>query len=164
MTMSSHNLYVQGVDGTLKPASSEQVLAAAHRVLAHRVRRGASLTSPQKVREYLTVRLGHLDYEMFGIILVDRRHRVIEYVELFRGTIDGAVVYTREIVKLALDKGAAACLLFHNHPTAVNEPSHADELITTRVRDALALIEVRTLDHLIVGAGGVLSMAEKGLL
>jgi DNA repair protein RadC len=164
MTMSSHNLYVQGADGTLKPASTEQILAAAHRVLAHRVRRGASLTSPQKVREYLTVRLGHLDYEMFGVILTDRRHRVIEYVELFRGTIDGASVHPREIVKLALDKGAAACLLVHNHPSAVNEPSHADEFITTRVRDALALIDVRTLDHLIVGAGGVLSMAEKGLL
>jgi DNA repair protein RadC len=155
MTMSSHNLYVQNVDGTLKPASSEQVLTAAHRV---------SLTSPQKVREYLTVRLGNLDYEMFGVILTDRRHRVIEYVELFRGTIDGASVHPREIVKLALDKGAAACLLFHNHPSAVNDPSQADELITNRVRDALALIEVRTLDHLIVGAGGVLSMAEKGLL
>jgi DNA repair protein RadC len=164
MTMSSHNLYVQHLDGTLKLASSEQILAAAHRVLAHRVRRGASLTSPQKVREYLTVRLGHLDYEMFGIILTDRRHRVIEYVELFRGTIDGASVHPREIVKLALDKGAAACLLFHNHPSAVNEPSQADEFITTRVKEALALIDVRTLDHLIVGAGGVLSMAERGLI
>ena len=162
--MASHNLYVQGVDGTLKIASTEQILAEAHRVLAHRVRRGAPLTSPQKVREYLTVRLGHLDYEMFGIILTDRRHRVIEYVELFRGTIDGASVHPREIVKLALDKGAAACLLFHNHPSAVNEPSQADEFITTRVKEALALIDVRTLDHLIVGAEGVLSMAERGLL
>jgi DNA repair protein RadC len=87
--------------------------------------------------------------------LLDRRHRVIEYVELFRGTIDGASVRPREIVKLALDKGAAACLLFHNHPSAVNEPSHADEFITTRVRDALALIDVRTLDHILGGTCSV---------
>src|ERR1700722_13745799 len=162
--MSNHNLFVRGADGAVEPASSQQILAAARQVLAHRVRRGAALTSPHKVREYLSMRLGFLDYEIFAVILLDRRHRVIEYVELFRGTIDGASVHPREIVKLALEKGAAACLLFHNHPSAVNEPSHADEFITTRVRDALALIDVRTLDHLIVGAGGVLSMAEKGLL
>jgi len=111
--MSNHNLFIHGADGACEPASSQQILAAARHVLAHRVRRGASLDSPQKVREYLTVRLGHLDHEIFGVILADQRHRVIEYVELFRGTIDGASVHPREVVKLVLDKGAAVCLLYH---------------------------------------------------
>jgi DNA repair protein RadC len=114
--MSNHNLFAHGADGAVEPASNQQILAAARQVLAHRVRRGASLKSPHKMREYLTVRLGYLDYEMFGVILLDKRHRVIEYVELFRGTIDGASVHPREVVKLVLDKGAAACLLVHNHP------------------------------------------------
>lgn len=114
--MSNHNLFVRGADGAVEPASSQQILAAARQVLAHRVRRGAALTSPHKVREYLSMRLGFLDYEIFAVILLDRRHRVIEYVELFRGTIDGASVHPREIVKLALEKGASACLLIHNHP------------------------------------------------
>jgi DNA repair protein RadC len=163
-TMSNHNLFINGADGAADPASSEQILAAARQILAHRVRRGASLDSPQKVREYLTVRLGHLDHEIFGVILADQRHRVIEYVELFRGTIDGASVHPREVVKLALEKGAAACLLVHNHPSTVQDQSHADELITKRLIQALALIDVRVLDHLIVAGGSVFSFAEKGLI
>jgi len=116
------------------------------------------------VREYLTMRLGHLDHEVFGILLADQRYRVIEYVELFRGTIDGASVYPREVVKLALEKGAAACVLLHNHPSGVKDQSQADELITKRVAAALALIDVRVLDHLIVAGDSVLSFAESGLL
>jgi DNA repair protein RadC len=107
--------------------------------------------------------LGHLDHEVFGIILADQRHRVIEYVELFRGTIDGASVYPREVVKLALEMGAAACVLIHNHPSGVKDQSHADELITKRVAAALALIEVRVLDRIVAGAE-ILSFAEQGLL
>jgi DNA repair protein RadC len=149
--MSNHDLFIHGADGAPEPATPEQILAAARQVLAHRVRRGASLSSPQKVREYLTVRLGHLDHEVFGIILADQRHRVIEYVELFRGTIDGASVYPREVVKLALEKGAAACVLLHNHPSGVKDQSQADELITKRVAAALALIDVRVLDHVLGG-------------
>jgi|ERR1700722_5788312 DNA repair protein RadC len=162
--MSNHNLFVRGADGAVEPASSQQILAAARQVLAHRVRRGAALTSPHKVREYLSMRLGFLDYEIFAVILLDRRHRVIEYVELFRGTIDGASVHPREIVKLALEKGASACLLIHNHPSGVADQSQADELITTRLVQSLALIDVRVLDHWIIGAGDVLSFAEKGLM
>ena len=162
--MSNHNLFVRGADGAVEPASSQQILAAARQVLAHRVRRGAALTSPHKVREYLSMRLGFLDYEVFAVILLDRRHRVIEYVELFRGTIDGASVHPREIVKLALEKGASACLLIHNHPSGVADQSQADELITTRLVQSLALIDVRVLDHWIIGAGDVLSFAEKGLM
>jgi DNA repair protein RadC len=162
--MSNHNLFIHGADGASEPATTEQILAAARQVLAHRVRRGASLSSPQKVREYLTMRLGNLDYEVFAVLLADSRHKVIEYVELFRGTIDGASVYPREIVKLALEKGAAACILLHNHPSAVKEPSHADELITKRVVSALALINVRVLDHCIIAGDSVLSFSEMGLL
>ena len=162
--MPNYNLYTLSADGAVVPASNETILIAARQLLAHRVRRGASLQSPEKAGEYLTVRLGHLDYEVFGLILLDKRHRVIECVDLFRGTIDGASVHPREIVKLALQKSAAACIVYHNHPSGVQEPSQADELITARVKEALALIDVRLIDHLIVGAGGVLSMAEKGLL
>jgi DNA repair protein RadC len=162
--MSNHNLFLHTTDGAVEPASNEQILAAARQVLAHRVRRGALLQSPQKVGEYLTVRLGHLDYEVFGLILVDGRHRVIECVELFRGTIDGASVHPREVVKLALEKGAAGCLAYHNHPSGVQDQSQADELVTRRLRDALALIEVRLLDHIIVAGTSVLSFSERGLL
>lgn len=93
--MSNHNLFYHGTDGTIAPASSAQILAAAREVLAHRVRRGALLQSPKRVGEYLSTRLGHLDYEIFGLILVDQGHRVIECIDLFRGTLDGACILAR---------------------------------------------------------------------
>jgi DNA repair protein RadC len=96
--------------------------------------------------------------------LLDKRHRLIEYVELFRGTIDGASVHPREVVKLALARNAAALLFAHPHPSGVAEPSQADELITQRLKDALSLIDVRVLDHFIVAGGDVTSMAERGLI
>jgi DNA repair protein RadC len=96
--------------------------------------------------------------------LLDKRHRLIEYVELFRGTIDGASVHPREVVKLALAKNAAALLLAHPHPSGVAEPSQADELITQRLKNALALVDIRVLDHLIIAGGDVISMAERGLI
>jgi DNA repair protein RadC len=108
------------------------------------------------------MRLGHLDHEVFGVLLADQRHRVIEYGELFSGTIDDASVYPREVVKLALEKGAAACVLLHNHPSGVKDLSQADELITKRIVSALALIDVRVLDHLIFPGDSVLSFAEMG--
>lgn len=114
--MSNHNLFIKKTNGDVAPASTHQILTAARQLLAHRVRRGAALSSPQHVREYLSIKLGALDHEVFALILADNRNRVIEYVELFRGTIDGASVHPREVVKLALEKGAAACLLVHNHP------------------------------------------------
>jgi DNA repair protein RadC len=161
--MSNHNLFTLGVNGTYEIASTDQILAAARKVLAHRVRRGASLDSPRLVRDYLAVRLGHLEHEIFGVILLNQRHKVIKYVELFRGTIDGSV-YPREVVKLALHEGAAACVLFHNHPSGVKEQSHADEAITQRLKAALALISVRVLDHLIIAADEMLSFSERGLI
>lgn len=159
-----HNLFTLSADGAIERASSQQVLTAARAVLAHRVRRGALLRSPQRVGEYLTMRLGHLDYECFGLILVDGRHRVIDCVELFRGTIDGAPVYPREVVKLALEKGAAAAVAFHNHPSGVKDQSTADELITRKLAEALSAIEVRLLDHIVLAGSEVLSFAQQGLL
>ena len=161
--MSNHNLFIHRADGTVVSASSQDILAAARTVLAHRVRRGALLQSPEKVGEYLTMRLGHLDYESFGLILVDGRHRVIDCVELFRGTIDGASVYPREVVKLALDKGAAAAVAYHNHPSGVKDQSHADELITKRLAQSLAAVDVKLLDHIVAG-GDTTSFAERGRL
>jgi DNA repair protein RadC len=162
--MSNHNLFYHGTDGTVERATSDQILSAAREVLAHRVRRGVLLQSPKRVGEYLSTRLGHLDYEIFGLILVDQRHRVIECIDLFRGTLSGASVHPREVVKLALLKGAAACLAYHNHPSGVQDQSQADELITQRLREALALVDVRLIDHVIVTGTGFLSFAESGLL
>jgi DNA repair protein RadC len=162
--MSNHNLFIHHANGAVESATSEQILAAARQVLAHRVRRGASLTSPRSVHEYLTVKLGALDYEVFGLVLADKRHKVIECVELFRGTIDGASVYPREVVKLVLEKRAASVVLFHNHPSMICDRSHADEMITKRLQNCLALIDVNVIDHLVIGGASVFSFAEKGLL
>jgi DNA repair protein RadC len=114
--MGNHNLLIRRDDGSLQRATSQEVLRAARAVLEHRVRRGAPLQSPAKVGEYLTARVGHLDYEVFGAILLDARQRVIECLELFRGTLDGASVHPREVVKIALLKGAASLVIWHNHP------------------------------------------------
>ncbi len=162
--MSKHNLFVRRSNGTVEAASSQEILVAARAVLEHRVRRGVLLQSPQKVGEYLTMRVGHLDYECFGLILVDQRHRAIDCVELFRGTIDGARVYPREVIKLVLTKQAAGVLAYHNHPSGVQEQSQADELITAKLKESLAAIEVRLLDHLVIAASNVLSFAQRGLL
>lgn len=162
--MSNTQLLIRRADGTVEVASRVEILSAARAALEHRVRRGVALQSPEKVGEYLTMRLGHLDYECFGLILLDNRHRLIECIDLFRGTIDGAAVYPREVIKLVLDKGAAAALAYHNHPSGVREQSAADELITQRLKEALATVEVRFLDHFIVAGSEVLSFAQKGLL
>ncbi len=150
--------------GELRPASAAQLIAAARRAMTRRVRRGAALDSPRAVREFLALKLGTLEHETFAVLLLDARHRLIDYVELFRGTIDGASVHPREVVKLALARNAAALVLAHPHPSGVPEPSHADELITKRLREALALVDIRVLDHIIVAGGETLSLAESGVL
>jgi DNA repair protein RadC len=158
------DLYVRGELGATRQASHDEILSAARSIMSRKVRRGTSMSSPKLVKDFLTTKLGTLEHETFCVILLDKRHRLIEYVELFRGTIDGASVHPREVVKLALAKNAAAILLAHPHPSGVAEPSHADELITQRLKDALSLIDVRVLDHLIIAGGDVVSMAEKGLM
>ena len=122
------------------------------------------LTSPDLTRDYLKLRLDGLPYEVFALVLLDNRHGVLRYLELFRGTIDGASVPIREVVRTVMEHNAAAVILAHNHPSGVTEPSQADIRITQRIKDALALIEVRVLDHLIVGQGTGVSLAERGLL
>jgi DNA repair protein RadC len=123
-----------------------------------------ALDSVAASRSFLVEMLGGRDYEVFVAVFVDIRHRVIEVVEMFRGTIDASAVHPREVVKAALWQGAAAVIFAHNHPSGVAEPSKADELVTLRLRDALALIDVRVLDHLVIGMNQVTSFAERGLI
>ena len=125
---------------------------------------GPALTNPRSTRDYLRLRMRDLPHEIFGIIYLDNRNRVIKFDELFRGTIDGATVHPREVVKEALACNAAAVILAHNHPSGVAEPSQADELITRRLKESLAVVDIRVLDHLVVGDGCVESFAERGLL
>jgi len=121
-------------------------------------------TSPDRVKQFCKVQAAHLEHEVFGVLLLDNQHWLIESVILFRGTIDGASVYSREVVKEVLSVNAAACIFFHNHPSGLAEPSDADRRITTRLIDALKLIDVRVLDHLIVTCNGAYSFAEAGLI
>ncbi len=150
--------------GLTRPATAEEILEAARAILARRVRRGRHVGSPRATREFLQLHLAPREHEVFAIIFLDNRHRVIEFVPLFRGTVDGASVHPREVVKEALARNAAAVILAHNHPSGVAEPSQADEIITVRIRDALALIDVRVLDHLVVAGDAIVSFAERGLL
>lgn len=146
------------------PIDDEAVIAAALHILSQRIVRGSALANPRATREYLAMRFAGLEHEVFACVFLDNRHRVIACEELFRGTIDGASVHPREVVKRALIHNAAAVILAHNHPNAVAEPSQADELVTRRLREALALIDVRVLDHLVVGGAVVESFAQRGLL
>ena len=122
------------------------------------------LTSPSAVEQFLVQALAPRDAEVFCALFLDNRHRLIQFDELFRGTIDGSSVYPREVVRRTLELNAAALVLAHNHPSGVAEPSQADELITRRLADALALIDVRVLDHLVVAGSAVTSFAQRGLI
>lgn len=157
-------LLVRDVQGVYRRVRSDEILDAARRVLARRVRRGTVLTDSQVVRDYLRMKLADLEHEVFVVLLLDMQHRLIDYVELFRGTIDSTEVHPREVVKVALAKNAAAVLIAHNHPSGVAEPSMADRVMTARLAQALALVDVRVLDHFIVGDGDVMSFAERGML
>ena len=123
-----------------------------------------SLSSPRATRDFLAARLRDLEHEVFCCLFLDKRHRLIQFEELFRGTLDGASVHPREILKLALQRNSAAVIIAHNHPSGVAEPSQADEFITQRVKEALALVDIRLLDHIIVGDGACVSLAERGLV
>ena len=125
---------------------------------------GETIRSPVDTEAFLQSRLGHLGHEVFCCLFLDNRHRVLQFDEMFRGTIDGTSVYPREVVKEALAVNAAAVILAHNHPSGVAEPSQADERITRRLKAALELVDIRLLDHLVIGAGGATSMASRGLL
>jgi DNA repair protein RadC len=160
----TNSLYTLDANGQPTPASADQIIAAARERISHRVRRGSPLSSAAATRDYLTLKLGTREFETFCCLFLDNRHRLIEFVELFRGTIDGASVHPREVVKEALKRNAAAVIFAHPHPSGIAEASYADELITRRLQEALQLVDIRVLDHLIIAGGDVVSMAEKGLL
>ena len=153
--------------GPAKFAQLQAVLEMARRHLAERLRRDCALESPQAVRDYLKARLRHEPHEVFACLFLDAKHRVLAFEVLFHGSIDGASVYPRQVVKRALHHNAAACILTHNHPSGDAEPSQADKTLTKRLKEALALVDVRVLDHMIIGGDqgmGVVSMAELGFV
>jgi DNA repair protein RadC len=137
-------------------------LELGRRHLECKLRRGTPLGCPADTRRFLTARLRRHEHEVFACLFLDNRHRLICFEELFRGTVNGASVYPREIAKRGLHHNAAAIIIAHNHPSGVAEPSQADRAITARIRDAMALIDVRLMDHFVVGDGQIVSFAERG--
>ncbi|MBD9359029.1 RadC family protein [Methylomonas fluvii] len=150
--------------GDAKYAQLQAVLEMARRHFAEILQRGSALTSPDITRAYLSAQLRSYSFEVFACLFLDNQHRVIQWEELFRGTIDGASVYPREVAKRALFHHAAAVIFAHNHPSGINEPSQADRQITDKLKQALGLFDIRVLDHFIVGDGQPFSFAEHGLL
>lgn len=147
-------------------SNDDDIIKSALKILEKRITYNTdspSLTSPDASKEYVKLQLSEYEHEVFACLFMDNRHRVIAFDKLFRGTIDGASVYPREVVKAALKRNAAAVIFSHNHPSGIAEPSRADEQITHRLKEALSLIDVRVLDHLIVGEE-IVSFAERGLL
>ena len=163
-SIESSVLLVRDVAGAYRPAQADEVLQAAQKLLWQQLRGSEVLSSPQAVRDFLCVRLGGLEHEVFAVLMLDAQHALIEYVELFRGTVSQTSVYPREVVKESLARNAAALILVHNHPSGVAEPSRADEFLTQTLKSALNLVDVRVLDHLIVAGTNVLSFAERGLI
>lgn len=157
-------LYVRSGRSRYAPASPEQIVEAARRVIDLRVPTGTPLTDPEVSRTFFRAKLGGLEREVFAAAFLDTRHRLIEYVELFHGTIDGAEVHPREVVKKAVACNAASVVFSHNHPSGVAEPSAADRAVTARLKQALALVDVKVLDHIIVGGNNTHSFASRGLL
>jgi DNA repair protein RadC len=149
--------------GDAKYAQLQAVLEMARRHMYEQVSRGDALCSPDETRQFLSAQLNDFPHEVFACLFLDNRNRVISFDKMFYGTIDGASVYPREVVNLALKKNAAAVIFAHNHPSGVAEPSQADEQITQRLKDALALVDIRVLDHFVVG-DEVVSFAERGLM
>jgi DNA repair protein RadC len=161
----SSSLLVRDLQGDYRPASADEVLRAARRLLGRRVRRGCALNSPQMVRDFLRIKLAALEHEVFAVLMLDAQHRLIEYQEMFRGTVTQTSVYPREVVKESLARNAVAVILAHNHPSSgVAQPSQADELLTRTLKEALSLVDVQVLDHFIVAGDEVLSFAESGRL
>jgi DNA repair protein RadC len=150
--------------GHAKYAQLQAVVEMAKRALRENLRAGDALSSPAAVRDYLRLALGQRPYEVFMALFLDAQNRLIAADELFRGTLTQTSVYPREVVKSALAHNAAAVVFAHNHPSGVAEPSHADEILTRNLKQALALVEVKVLDHFVVGGAETMSFAERGLL
>ena len=150
--------------GEAKYVLLQASLELGRRFLAEKLRREVILGSTQETKEYLQAQLRDRKNEVFCVLFLDNRHRVIAFEELFQGTLNGTAVYPREVIKRALKLNAAALILVHNHPSGVAEPSRADELLTTRLKEALTLVDIRLLDHLVVGDGEMVSFSERGLI
>ena len=144
--------------------SENDILNMAMILTRRRLSKGRILLGAAEARDYLSVKLSSLEHEVFGVIFLNQRHRILRYEEMFRGTIDSANVYPREVVKHALKLNAAAVIFVHNHPSGHAEPSQSDIAITKRLKEALALVDIRVIDHFVVGSDKVRSMAEEGLL
>lgn len=158
------DLLVREATGTYRLANAEEVLHAARRVLGRRVRRGAMMDTPGLVADYLRLRLGEREHEVFAVLFLDARLRLVQYREMFRGSLTTTTVHPREVAKEALTLGAAAVIVAHNHPSGDCEPSRADIALTETLKAALGLIDVRVLDHVIVAAERVMSFSARGLL
>lgn len=154
---------VKGI-GPAKRAELQAVLEIARRALVAELARQPVFDAPDAVRQYLRLQLAHLAHEVFAVLFLDHQHRLLAMEELFRGTLSQTSVYPREVVKRALALNAGAVILAHNHPSGLAEPSRADEVLTQSLKSALALVDVRVLDHLVVGHHDVVSFAERGLI
>jgi DNA repair protein RadC len=155
---------VKQPSGRYRDATDEEILAAASAILEKQLMRMGEIFSSASAQEFLRYQIGPRPYEVFFVVFLDNRHKVISWQEMFRGTIDGASVYPREVVKEALKQNAAAVLLAHNHPSGIAEPSQADINITRTLKEALGLVGVRVLDHMIIGGREVTSLAERGAI
>jgi DNA repair protein RadC len=150
--------------GMAKFVQIQAAIELGRRYLETALQHGDVLNNPVQTRKYLTARLRSYSHEVFACLFLDNRHRIISFDEMFNGTIDGAHVHPREVVRSALTYNAAAVIFSHNHPSGVAEPSQADQALTRRLQDALALVDIRVLDHIVIGEGETVSFAERGLL
>ncbi len=157
-------LAVKDLLGDYRPANPDEILSAAKEVISHRFRRGVCITAPLMSIDLFRQKLVLREQEVFAALFLDNKHRVIIYEELFYGTIDSASVHPRIVAQRALQHNAAAVIVAHNHPSGVAEPSRADESITLRLKEALTLVEVRLLDHIVVGDDKCISLAERGVI
>lgn len=147
----------------VKAVNEQQVLEQAAEIIEHHYLRGDVFTNPEATKDYIKYKLGRRDREVFAVMFLDNQHQLLEFKVLFLGTIDAASIYPREVVKAALEVNAAAVILAHNHPSGDSKPSNADKRITRKLTDALALVDIRVLDHIVVGRR-TFSFAERGLL
>jgi len=147
------------VEGTV---SADEIVTMAKRLLNKRFAKGRAMTEPKSSKDYLTLKLSNFEHEVFSILFLSNNHKIIAYEELFRGTIDAASVYPREVVKRALQLNAAALILAHNHPSGESTPSQSDMQITHKLQQALKMVDIRILDHIIIGSEEPVSLAELG--
>jgi DNA repair protein RadC len=153
-----------GRQGNIATDHDDAIIHRALKILEYRARYGEVLSSPKAAGDFCRLKLAEREHEIFAVLFLDAQNRLIEYQEIFRGTLTQTSVYPREVVKAALACNAAGVIMTHNHPSGLAEPSRADEQITKTLQQALALVDVRVLDHLIVATSGVVSLAERGII